>query len=619
MRSPQRDLTAEPKARTTAAEHAPQQHKPAHSGGGHPARNALLQLQRQHGNRYVQRIIGQNRHAAPVIQTKLTVGPVGDSYEREADRVAQQAMAPGIQRAPDPGVPAVQRMHGASGGAVDPSVAQAVQQARGGGRPVPGAVRERMEQVSGADFSGVRIHADAQADRLNDALRSRAFTVGADVFVRRSEYRPGSSRGDALLAHELTHTIQQGAARPRSSEPSPTITTPTMQRKFGFELELGVPLYSEVSGVKGPPMFKTYPEVGRATDGSFKVHIDHSKRLKLAVSDDIRGEGDAPVIELVTQPMDEFTMSEDAVSNIMKKLVTVARYIKTNAIEKNDSVSLDLLPGLKTNPAGVNFVGIRPINLHLTNSLTVDAYVQQTYGLSLKRVGAEFKSRAEQAGSKVIEENKTALLAAVRHADKMVQWIRDNATSTLPSNAAFEEAHGLFALIAYYLEVGKINPHVKELIKKKFGLFYFKTKLSTVRNQLLVYPGLRMLFLRQKDELVAKLLELTGRFSNEPFMSYIDSNNKVVPYIDVNCGDWVGEILAGTDDKVFAKSKNEYSPELTAPGLGLGSAYGVGVVMENRKFAATQGENETTHKYAPDTWPQLAVDLHRYLRARQGS
>ena len=99
-----------------------------------------------------------------------------------------------VQRAPE----AVQRVHGAEGGVADPAVAQAVTRARGGGRVVPGGVRERMERVSGADFGGVRVHVDAESDRLNDALGSRAFTVGADVFVRRSEYRPGTARGDAL-------------------------------------------------------------------------------------------------------------------------------------------------------------------------------------------------------------------------------------------------------------------------------------------------------------------------------------------------------------------------------------------------------------------------------------
>jgi hypothetical protein len=102
-----------------------------------------------------------------------------------------------------------------------------------------------MEQASGTDLGGVRVHVGARADQLNDALRSHAFTAGRDVFVRRSRYRPGTRAGDELLAHELTHTVQQA--------------TPALQRKFGFELELGVALTSGSSANPQPPMSNPYP------------------------------------------------------------------------------------------------------------------------------------------------------------------------------------------------------------------------------------------------------------------------------------------------------------------------------------------------------------------------
>jgi hypothetical protein len=148
-----------------------------------------------------------------MIQAKLSVGPVDDPHEREADRISRLvagSAAGTAQRAPE----AIGQVHPSAGGAADPAVEQAIGRARGAGRgrPVPAGVRERMERVSGADLGGVRVHATAEADRLTDALGARAFTVGADVFVRRSEYRPGSAGGDALLGHELTHVVQQGAA-----------------------------------------------------------------------------------------------------------------------------------------------------------------------------------------------------------------------------------------------------------------------------------------------------------------------------------------------------------------------------------------------------------------------
>jgi ribonuclease HI len=66
-----------------------------------------------------------------------------------------------------------------------------------------------MDRAFGSDFSGVRVHTDDRADRLNRSLDARAFTTGKDVFFRQGEYQPGSPAGNKLLAHELTHVVQQ--------------------------------------------------------------------------------------------------------------------------------------------------------------------------------------------------------------------------------------------------------------------------------------------------------------------------------------------------------------------------------------------------------------------------
>jgi hypothetical protein len=69
-----------------------------------------------------------------------------------------------------------------------------------------------MESSFGADFGGVRIHHDARSDGLSQALSARAFTTGRDVFFRQGEYSPGTSGGRELLAHELTHVVQQNGS-----------------------------------------------------------------------------------------------------------------------------------------------------------------------------------------------------------------------------------------------------------------------------------------------------------------------------------------------------------------------------------------------------------------------
>ncbi|MDD4652476.1 MAG: DUF4157 domain-containing protein [Methanothrix sp.] len=101
------------------------------------------------------------------------------------------------------------RRSSAGGIPIGPDVELAIQRARSGGMPIPDSVRQPMERAFGADFGRVRLHDDAQADRLNRSIQARAFTTGRDIFLRQGEYRPASSEGQRLLAHELTHVVQQ--------------------------------------------------------------------------------------------------------------------------------------------------------------------------------------------------------------------------------------------------------------------------------------------------------------------------------------------------------------------------------------------------------------------------
>src|SRR5262249_50769146 len=82
-----------------------------------------------------------------------------------------------------------------------------IEEARGG-EPLPEAVRSYMEPRFGADFSHVRVHSGAESARLNDSLHAQAFTYGRDIWLGQGE----SSRNLSLMAHELTHVVQQSPA-----------------------------------------------------------------------------------------------------------------------------------------------------------------------------------------------------------------------------------------------------------------------------------------------------------------------------------------------------------------------------------------------------------------------
>lgn len=179
-------------------------------------------------------------------QPRLKVGGADDTAEREADAMARDAVE-ALRSLPVPTaeLPAgstsgglVARLAdgtiGREGGDLDETASAALDDARkGGGSPLPGGVRQSMESAMGADFSGVRVHTGSDASALSGHMGAQAFTVGRDVFFGSGMPNVQTAEGQHLLAHELTHTIQQGAA-PQSiarevgakKSPSPAISAP---------------------------------------------------------------------------------------------------------------------------------------------------------------------------------------------------------------------------------------------------------------------------------------------------------------------------------------------------------------------------------------------------------
>lgn len=89
---------------------------------------------------------------------------------------------------------------------------QNLESSKGGGTPLDQPLRAKLEPRMGADFSGVKVHTDSNADQLNQSIQAKAFTTGQDIFFRQGEYNPNSQEGQKLIAHELTHTMQQNPA-----------------------------------------------------------------------------------------------------------------------------------------------------------------------------------------------------------------------------------------------------------------------------------------------------------------------------------------------------------------------------------------------------------------------
>ncbi|PWB50751.1 MAG: hypothetical protein C3F06_11845 [Candidatus Methanoperedenaceae archaeon] len=189
---------------------------------GSPA-DRIQFLQRTIGNHAVYKIIHSR-----ILQRKFRIGQPGDEFEQEADRVADHVMRmsePGLSQENPELESTIQRrcpkckeydimQRRIIPGEVlqdtpEDDIETHINAIRGHGAPLSEEVRSFFEPRFGYDFSRINIHADSGADTLNRALGASAFTIGKDIFFRQSEYSPDSSSGRKLLAHELTHVVQQ--------------------------------------------------------------------------------------------------------------------------------------------------------------------------------------------------------------------------------------------------------------------------------------------------------------------------------------------------------------------------------------------------------------------------
>lgn len=210
------------------------------------ARSPAMALRQRLGNQGTQTLIARSAIPAvtsssgPAVQCLTAVTAPNDPSEVEAHAVAAKVMR---MSAPEPPAAIGGTAHGlVQRSAAGPGAAAPVSVQTGGGAPLPTGVRDFMEPRFGADFSKVRVHTGAAAATQSAQLNANAFALGQNIYFGAGQYQPDTRAGKALIAHELTHTIQQGAspqtAAVRRSE-APVVTSqlgPRVQRDF-----LGIP------------------------------------------------------------------------------------------------------------------------------------------------------------------------------------------------------------------------------------------------------------------------------------------------------------------------------------------------------------------------------------------
>lgn len=235
------------------------------------------------------------------LQPKLTVNQPNDQYEQEADRVADQVMrmaAPLLQQPGPPAAanaerlqtkPTVRPMSNVSSvGAAAPPIVHEVlhDQGTAAGHPLDAATRRFMEARFGHDFSQVRVHTGDKAAASAHAISARAYTAGAHIVFGAGQYAPNAHAGRRLLAHELTHVVQQQATGVH-----PTLNQTSIQRditppgrvRFRQCTENGNALSDfAVFPEAGPNLFTPLDNTWHETDGFWwRYHNPNNEWFKI--------------------------------------------------------------------------------------------------------------------------------------------------------------------------------------------------------------------------------------------------------------------------------------------------------------------------------------------------
>ena len=142
----------------------------------------------------------------------MAVGQAGDDYEREADRVSAQVNATPAPASASGASPHIRRVTGTSNGRAAAAPATVDHALAGSGAPLEPELRQDMEQRFGHDFSSVRVHASPDAAQSARDVNAHAYTVGHDIVFGTGQFAPATPEGRRLIAHELTHVVQQGAS-----------------------------------------------------------------------------------------------------------------------------------------------------------------------------------------------------------------------------------------------------------------------------------------------------------------------------------------------------------------------------------------------------------------------
>lgn len=420
--------------------------------------------QRYLGNSYLQSVVegpqAERQESSPSvanqaqrpmrIQAKLKISQPGDKYEQEADRIADL-----VVQMPEPMVPQqtegdeylpqtkplcdqitaiVQSGQTASQPSmVTPELESRIRALRGRGRPLPESARAFFEPLFGYDFGQVRVHTDASSAGLTSALNAQALAVGKEIVFGVGQYTCDSKERRGLLAHELTHVIQQGP-NPQSSHlnllqkqpPGGSFISKEEFERYKREQEDYNKAQEDYDKAKWH-IFLFYDYTGKLIDGAAKAQQRGVDNFK-----DVADVSDPP--KLTTE---EVLLAFTSFSNLVKGVAILKRGMTTGRFASNLG-KLGSQLGERIGSYGMERIKQAG---YIASELT--AGEKAASGLKIAMEAMETGAKASKVGAAIereraqTEEAYTATLAISARIKTLRQWAAEKKKLAIEQKKAF--------------------------------------------------------------------------------------------------------------------------------------------------------------------------------------
>src|SRR5882724_738130 len=254
---------------------------PSHAGH---AQDQILSLQRSLGNHGVGQLLQLGVNRSSPDRSGVRIGQSGGPHEQEADHIAEQVAHLDTPHNSEANTAPKRRFQAAPEASISNSF--------GAGRPLPEPVRDVLESRVGYDLSHVRLHTGQSAAESARSINASAYTVGRNIVFGASQYAPETSAGQRLIAHEVTHVIQQGGDRvsahgetsliQRSPGPAANLELPWKKGDHSlFEVTShGVRVLTGVSSADGARIRKVIPKITERVSKDNKLIKDPAFQVK---------------------------------------------------------------------------------------------------------------------------------------------------------------------------------------------------------------------------------------------------------------------------------------------------------------------------------------------------